>query len=350
MNKTKVLIVDDSALIRQILKELFSRDPALEVVGAAPDPYVAWEKIKTLQPDVLTLDVEMPRMDGLTFLEKLMRARPTPVVMVSALTEKSCETTIRALELGAIDFVTKPKIDIKSGTIELADEIIAKIKTAAQVKPHLRERSASNGQAHLKALKSEALLKSTHKVIAVGASTGGTEALREFLTALPPVSPGVVIVQHMPEKFTRSFAERLDSLCQIRVREAQDGDSVLSGHALIAPGNYHMRVTRSGANYTAQVFMGEPVNRHRPSVDVLFESCARSLGANAVGVIMTGMGNDGARGLLAMRQAGARTIAQDERSSVVFGMPKEAIVLGAVEEVVGLNQIAATVLRFLAAG
>ncbi len=347
MNKTKILIVDDSALIRQILKEIFSRDSSLEVVGMAPDPYAAWEKIKTLQPDVLTLDVEMPRMDGLTFLEKLMRARPIPVVMISALTEKSCETTIRALELGAVDFVTKPRIDIKSGTVELADEIIAKIKTAARARLQLPERGAEDSQAGLKTFADRALLKSTHKVIAVGASTGGTEALREFLTALPPASPGVVIVQHMPEKFTRSFAERLDGLCQIRVREAQDGDSVLPGHALIAPGNYHMEVSRSGANYTARVFMGEPVNRHRPSVDVLFESCARSLGANAVGVIMTGMGNDGARGLLSMRRAGARTVAQDEATCVVFGMPKEAIALGAAEEIAGLTHIPTTVLRLL---
>jgi two-component system chemotaxis response regulator CheB len=348
MNTAKVLVIDDSALMRQLLSTLLSHDPALEVVGVASDPYVAWEKIKTLRPEVLTLDVEMPRMDGLTFLEKLMRAYPMPVVMVSSLTEKGCEITLRALELGAVDFVTKPKIDVKTGTIELADEIIAKVKAAARARVRPRGKSSAAGPVSVPVHKSEALLKSTHKVIAVGASTGGTEALRDFLTALPADSPGVVIVQHMPEKFTRSFAERLDHLCQIRVREAQDGDRILPGHALIAPGNYHMQVTRSGANYDVRVFTGEPVNRHRPSVDVLFHSCARYLGANAVGVIMTGMGGDGARGLLVMHQAGARTVAQDEASCVVFGMPKEAIALGAADEVVPLDKIPAAVMRLSA--
>lgn len=348
MNKAKVLIIDDSALMRQLLTELLSHDPALEVVGVASDPYVAWEKIKALRPDVLTLDVEMPRMDGLTFLEKLMRLHPLPIVMVSSLTEKGCEVTLRALELGAVDFVTKPKIDVKSGTIELAEEILAKVKTAARARVQPKARSLGNGQARVLPHKSEALLKSTHKVIAIGASTGGTEALRDVLTVMPADSPGIVIVQHMPEKFTRSFAERLDSLCQIRVREAQDGDRILPGHALLAPGNYHMQVKRSGANYSVQVLMGEPVNRHRPSVDVLFHSCARYLGGNAVGVILTGMGNDGARGLLAMRQAGARTIAQDETSCVVFGMPKEAIAVGGAEEVVSLRKIPALMLQMLA--
>jgi two-component system, chemotaxis family, protein-glutamate methylesterase/glutaminase len=345
MDKTKVLIVDDSALIRQLLTSLLSDDPGLEVVGVASDPYVAWDKIKALRPDVLTLDVEMPRMDGLAFLERLMRARPIPVLMVSSLTEKGCENTLRALELGAIDFVTKPKIDIKNGTTELANEIISKIKIAARAKVRPRQKLGVDGQARLNALRSEALAKSTQKVIALGASTGGTEALREVLTALPADSPGVVIVQHMPEHFTRAFAQRLDKLCQIRVQEARDGDRILPGHALIAPGNYHMRVNRNGAHYNVEVFMGEPVNRHRPSIDVLFHSCARHLGRNAVGVIMTGMGDDGARGLLAMHQAGALTVAQDEASSVVFGMPKEAIELGAVNEVLGLTRIAETVAR-----
>jgi two-component system chemotaxis response regulator CheB len=345
MEKTKVLIVDDSALIRQLLTDLLSRDPALDVVGVASDPYVAWDKIKALAPNVLTLDVEMPRMDGLAFLERLMRARPMPVLMVSSLTEKGCENTLRALELGAIDFVTKPKIDIKNGTVGLADEIIAKIKIAARAKVRPLEKRGANGHVRLSALGSEALARSTQKVIAIGASTGGTEALREVLTALPPDSPGVVIVQHMPENFTRAFAQRLDKLCQIRVQEARDGDRILPGHALIAPGNYHMRVNRNGANYYVEVFMSEPVNRHRPSVDVLFHSCARNLGRNAIGVIMTGMGGDGARGLLAMRQAGARTVAQDEATSVVFGMPKEAIELGAVGDVLGLSRIAEAVVR-----
>jgi two-component system, chemotaxis family, protein-glutamate methylesterase/glutaminase len=345
MEKTRVLIVDDSALVRQLLTELISRDPALEVVGAASDPYVAWEKIKSLQPNVLTLDVEMPRMDGLAFLERLMRARPMPVLMVSSLTEKGCENTIRALELGAVDFVTKPKIDIKNGTIGLAGEIIAKIKIAARARLRPVERLAARDEARLNALSSEALSKSTQKVIAVGASTGGTEALREVLTALPADSPGLVIVQHMPEHFTRAFAQRLDNLCQIRVQEARDGDRILPGHALIAPGNYHMRVVRSGATYNVEVFMAEPVNRHRPSVDVLFYSCARYLGRNAIGVLMTGMGGDGARGLLAMRHSGARTFAQDEATSVVFGMPKEAIELGAVCEVLPLSHIAEAVVQ-----
>ncbi|HTM08471.1 MAG TPA: chemotaxis response regulator protein-glutamate methylesterase [Verrucomicrobiae bacterium] len=343
MERTKVLIVDDSALVRQLLTELISHDPALEVVGAASDPYAAWEKIKSLRPEVLTLDVEMPRMDGLAFLERLMRARPMPVLMVSSLTEKGCENTLRALELGAVDFVTKPKIDIKNGTIGLADEIIAKIKIAARARVRPAQKLGARDEARLSALRTEALARSTQKVVAIGASTGGTEALREVLTALPADSPGIVIVQHMPEHFTRAFAQRLDGLSQIRVQEARDGDRILPGHALIAPGNYHMRVVRSGANYNVEVFMAEPVNRHRPSVDVLFYSCARHLGRNAIGVLMTGMGGDGARGLLAMRQVGARTLAQDEATSVVFGMPKEAIELGAVGEVLALNRIAEAV-------
>ncbi|HEX2385788.1 MAG TPA: chemotaxis response regulator protein-glutamate methylesterase [Candidatus Binatia bacterium] len=345
MEKIKVLIVDDSALVRQLLTELLSRDPALEVVGAASDPFAAWEKIKSLNPNVLTLDVEMPRMDGLAFLERLMRIRPMPVVMVSSLTEKGCENTLRALELGAVDFVTKPKIDIKNGTIGVADEIIAKVKIAARARVRAADKTAARDQARLKALVTEALAKSTQKVVAIGASTGGTEALREVLTTLPADAPGVVIVQHMPEHFTRAFAQRLDKLCQIRVQEARDGDRILPGHALIAPGNYHMRVVRSGANYNVETFMGDPVNRHRPSVDVLFYSCARNVGRNAIGVLMTGMGGDGARGLLAMRQAGARTVAQDEATSVVFGMPKEAIEIGAVDEVLALSHIAEAVVR-----
>jgi two-component system, chemotaxis family, protein-glutamate methylesterase/glutaminase len=343
MERTKVLIVDDSALVRQLLTELISHDPALEVVGVASDPYAAWEKIKSLRPEVLTLDVEMPRMDGLAFLERLMRARPMPVLMVSSLTEKGCENTLRALELGAVDFVTKPKIDIKNGTIGLADEIIAKIKIAARARVRPAQKLGARDEARLSALRTEALARSTQKVVAIGASTGGTEALREVLTALPADSPGIVIVQHMPEHFTRAFAQRLDGLSQIRVQEARDGDRILPGHALIAPGNYHMRVVRSGANYNVEVFIAEPVNRHRPSVDVLFYSCARHLGRNAIGVLMTGMGGDGARGLLAMRQVGARTLAQDEATSVVFGMPKEAIELGAVGEVLALNRIAEAV-------
>lgn len=364
MSKTKILIVDDSAVMRQVLTEILSRDPALEVIGAASDPYLAREKILRLQPDVLTLDVEMPRMDGLTFLEKLMRGHPMPVVMVSSLTERGCETTLRALELGAVDFVTKPKLDVATGTVDLAAEILEKVKAAATAKigrrnkprpapqplPAAANGQATNGQApDSDALNSQAtprsMLRTTQKVIAVGASTGGTEALREFLEPLPADSAGIVIVQHMPEKFTRSFADRLNSLCRIRVKEAEDGDRIIPGHALIAPGNYHMEVFRNGAEYRVRTFVSEPVNRHRPSVDVLFHSCAQHLGANAIGVILTGMGADGARGLLEMRQAGARTIAQDEASCVVFGMPREAIALGAADEITALNKIPAAVLR-----
>jgi two-component system chemotaxis response regulator CheB len=340
----RVLIVDDSALMRQLLAAILAGDPSLEVVGTAADPYIAWDKIQRLHPDVLTLDVEMPRMDGLTFLEKLLRARPMPVVMVSSLTERGCEMTLRALELGAFDFVTKPKVDVLRGTEELAAAIVAKVKAAvgARIRVHLPfERPMTAGPVSSRL----SSLKLTHKVIAVGASTGGTEALVEFLSALPPDSPGIVIVQHMPEHFTQRFAERLDGLCQVRVKEAADQDRILQGHALLAPGNFHMEMRRSGAEYRVHIFTGERVNRHRPSVDVLFRSCAQYAGKNAIGVIMTGMGDDGARGLLAMRQSGAHTIAQDEASCVVFGMPKEAIAMGAVEQVESLPRIAQAVLR-----
>jgi len=347
MSKIKVLIVDDSAVMRQILKEILSRDSSIEVVGVASDPLMARDKVLRLQPDVMTLDVEMPRMDGLTFLEKLMRAHPMPVVMISSLTERGCETTLRALELGAVDFVSKPKVDVADGTVQLADEILEKVKAAASAKFGVLRRKPAPAPA-AKNLLSKPLLKTTHQVIAVGASTGGTEALREFLEPLPADAPGIVIVQHMPEKFTRSFADRLNSLCRVRVKEAEDGDRILPGHVLLAPGNYHMEVLRSGAEYRVRVFTADPVNRHRPSVDVLFHSCARYLGSNVVGVILTGMGADGARGLLAMRQAGASTIAQDEASCVVFGMPREAIELGAAQEILPLNQIPGCALRMAA--
>jgi two-component system chemotaxis response regulator CheB len=342
MPKIKVLIVDDSALIRQVLQEILSHDPEIEVVGTAADPIIAQQKLLTLLPDVLTLDVEMPRMDGITFLEKLMRVHPMPVLMVSSLTEKACETTLRALELGAIDYVAKPKLDVKAGTLDLAEEIVAKVKAAARARVFAR-RAPSHER--LPAQPVGALLKSTHKVIAVGASTGGTEALVQFLEPLPANAPGIVIVQHMPEKFTTSFAARLNSLSNVRVSEARDGDRILPGHALLAPGNFHMEVLRSGAEYRVRVFVADTVNRHRPSVDVLFASCARHLGSNAVGVILTGMGADGARGMLSMRQAGAHTLAQNEASCVVFGMPKEAIALGGVEEILHLRQMPAAALR-----
>ncbi|HUK25767.1 MAG TPA: chemotaxis response regulator protein-glutamate methylesterase [Terriglobales bacterium] len=352
MGKIRVLIVDDSALIRQVLTEIFAQDPEIEVVGTAADPYVAREKILRLNPDVLTLDVEMPRMDGLSFLEKLMRARPMPVLMVSSLTQRDCDTTVRALELGAVDYVTKPHLDVRTGTLEQADEIISKVKMAARarVRRHTQPPAAVATPAAVSGPGKASLgFHTTHKVIAVGASTGGTEALVHLLTPMPADSPGIVIVQHMPEHFTRSFAARLDTLCRMRVKEAEDGNPVLPGHVLVAPGNYHMAVKRSGVSVSVKVFQSEPVNRHRPSVDVLFDSCAQVLGGNAVGVIMTGMGADGARGLLAMREAGSYTIAQDEESCVVFGMPREAIEMGAAEEIASLDNLAASTLQAIAA-
>lgn len=332
----KVLIVDDSALMRQLLTEILSRDPSIEVVGVAPDPIVAMDKIERLKPDVLTLDVEMPRMDGLQFLERLSATRPMPVVMVSSLTERGAQTTLRALELGAVDFVTKPSLDLKAGVGTLATEIVDKIKAAATARVG-RRRAACVRPASVAA--PQPMIKTTHKVIAIGASTGGTEALYALLTALPADAPGIVIVQHMPPGFTSSFAQRLNAACAIRVAEARDRDRILPGHALIAPGDYHMKVVRDGANFVVRVGKAPPVNRFRPSVDVLFHSCAAQLGHNCVGVILTGMGYDGAAGMLAMREAGCYTIAQDEASCVVFGMPKEAIARGGVREVVPLERI-----------
>jgi two-component system chemotaxis response regulator CheB len=351
-NKIRVLIVDDSALMRKMLTVLLGRDPQIEVIGAVADPFFARDKIKALNPDVLTLDVEMPRMDGLTFLEKLMRARPMPVVMVSSLTESGCETTLRALELGAVDFITKPKVDLREHMDEIAEEIIAKVRAASSARVIPRERREPAAISPGVAARSPvhgAMIRTTDRVIAVGASTGGTEALKDFLTMLPASAPGIVIVQHMPEKFTKSFAERCDQLCTVRVKEAADGDRVIPGHVLIAPGNYHMALRRNGAQYFVKVYLDPPVNRHRPSVDVLFESAAECAGRNAVGVIMTGMGADGAKGLLRMKQAGARTIAQDEASCVVFGMPKEAIALGAADYVLPLPLISYKALELAAA-
>jgi len=334
--KIRVLVVDDSALMRQVLSQALAADPEIEVVGTAPDPYVARDKIKALSPDVLTLDVEMPRMDGLAFLERLMRARPMPVIMVSSLTEVGCDVTLRALELGAIDFVTKPRVDLRERLHEVIAPMIEKVKAAASARILPRTPPAAAPPATAR----PSMFRTTETVIAIGASTGGTEALREVLTALPADAPGVVVVQHMPERFTRAFAERLDRLCTVRVKEAEDGDRVLPGHVLIAPGSFHLRVVRDGAHVRARISQDSPVNRHRPSVDVLFHSAAEALGQNGVGVIMTGMGCDGAKGLLAMRQAGARTLAQDPDTCVVFGMPREAIALGAAERVVPLPRIA----------
>jgi two-component system chemotaxis response regulator CheB len=334
----KVLIVDDSALMRQLLAKILGSDPQVQVVGTAADPFVARDKIKTLHPDVLTLDIEMPRMDGLTFLEKLMRGHPMPVVMISSLTERGADTTLRALSLGAIDYVSKPKLDVSDGTVEQAEEIIAKVKAAARAKL----RSGTTAAAPVPESASRLYqFSATHKVVAIGASTGGTEALKEVLSSLPADFPGIVMVQHMPETFTGAFAKRLDTLCRIHVQEARDGDRILPGHALLAPGGHQMAVVRRGAEYGVRVYRGERVNRHLPSVDVLFNSCAQQLGKNALGVLLTGMGADGAQGMLHMKRAESHTIAQDEATSIVFGMPKEAIRLDAVDEVLPLTRIGA---------
>lgn len=342
MTKTRVLIIDDSALVRSLLTEIINREPDMEAIGAAPDPLAAREMIRASNPDVLTLDVEMPKMDGLDFLERLMRLRPMPVVMVSTLTERGAEVTLRALELGAVDFVAKPRIGIASGMQELARDITDRIRAAAQAKLHRRagtpQAPAPEGQAKARPASYSRL--STEKLIAIGASTGGTEAIREVLTRLPADCPAVLITQHMPPGFTKSFAQRLDSLCRITVSEAEDGERVLPGHAYVAPGGRHMRLARSGSNYVAAIDDGEPVNRHRPSVDVLFRSVAANAGRNALGVILTGMGKDGAVAMLEMKRAGSFTIAQDEASCVVFGMPKAAIALGAVDEVLPVTRIA----------
>ncbi|MBP2848836.1 protein-glutamate methylesterase/protein-glutamine glutaminase [Dickeya oryzae] len=345
MSKIKVLCVDDSALMRQIMTEIINSHPDMEVVATAPDPLVARDLIKKFNPQVLTLDVEMPRMDGLDFLEKLMRLRPMPVVMVSSLTGKGSEITLRALELGAIDFVTKPQLGIREGMLAYSELIAEKIRMAA--KARLPQRSTGVAPAVL--LPSMPLL-SSEKLIAIGASTGGTEAIRHVLQPLPPTSPALLITQHMPPGFTKSFAERLNKLCQITVKEAEDGERVLPGHAYIAPGARHLELARSGANYQVKLHDGPPVNRHRPSVDVLFHSVAQYAGRNAVGVILTGMGNDGAAGMLELHNAGAYTIAQNEASCVVFGMPREAIALGGVDEVVDLHQVSQRMLAQVSAG
>ena len=347
MAKIRVLTVDDSALMRQVLATLLSKDPGIEVIGSAPDPFIAREKIKALNPDVLTLDVEMPKMDGLTFLEKLMRGHPMPVVMVSSLTEAGCQTTLRALELGAVDFITKPKIDLREGMEDVAQDLIAKVKAAAQAKVRSKGRDSGAGGKGVASLLTSSMIKTTDTIIAIGSSTGGTEAVKDVLMALPPNTPPIVITQHMPERFTKTWADRMNSLCRISVKEAEDGDSVLPGHALVAPGSYHMTLVRSGARYTVRINQDPPVNRHRPSVDVMFASVAQYAGANAVGVILTGMGGDGAKEMLTMKQAGAFTIAQDEASCVVFGMPKEAIKLGGVDKVLPLAEIPAAIVNYV---
>ncbi len=380
--KIKVLIIDDSAVVRQTLSAILSTDKGIEVIGTAGDPYIAAKKMRKEAPDVITLDIEMPRMDGLTFLKKLMSQYPIPVVIISSLTDRGSETALKALEYGAVEIVTKPNMNTKQFIEESKIKLIDVVKAAALTKP-MRKSFSSFNNAHTIAPNSNAannhlnsvnqnvntnisntpfnkvapklsadvviskatsysMIKTTESVIAVGASTGGTEALKVFLEQMPLDCPGIVIVQHMPEVFTRSFANRLNEICRIAVKEAADGDSVLKGQALIAPGNKHMLLKRSGARYYVEVKDGPLVNRHRPSVDVLFRSTATFAGKNAVGIIMTGMGDDGARGLLEMKEAGARTIAQDEYSCIVFGMPKEAIKMGAADKVVSLEKIAQT--------
>ncbi len=342
-SKIKVLIVDDSALIRSVMKEIINSHPDLEVVGQAPDPITARDMIKQLNPDVLTLDVEMPRMNGLEFLEKLMRLRPMPVVMVSSLTEKGNDVTMKALELGAVDFISKPRIGVIDGMNEQVIEIGDKIRAAARARVH-RHAISSTSVSAPQPLAGH-FLHTTEKLIFVGSSTGGTEALKELLSRMPSTAPAMLITQHMPESFTNSFAQRLNGLSAMTVKEAVDNERVVPGHAYIAPGHSHLLVKKSGAYYYTELSKAEPVNRHRPSVDVLFNSAAQIAGPNAVGVIMTGMGKDGALGLLAMRQAKAYTIAQDEASCVVFGMPKAAIDIGAAMEVAALNSIAGRILE-----
>ncbi len=342
----KVLIVDDSAIVRRIFTQELSKHPDIEVIGSAPDPYVARDKIVHLQPDVVTLDIEMPRMDGISFLRKLMRYHPLPTIVVSSLTPRNSEMALEALECGAVDVLAKPGGSYSVG--DMSVQLVDKIRAAARARP---QGPANNGGAKglqkPSPLVNSALKRTTHKLIALGASTGGTEALRAVLTRMPSNCPGIVVVQHMPPKFTTAFANRLNDLCQIEVREAKDGDSVLPGLALIAPGNYHMLLRRSGARYYVEVKSGPLVCHQRPSVDVLFCSVAQYAGANAVGVIMTGMGKDGAKGLLEMRNGGGRTIAQDEASCVVYGMPRAAVELGAVDLQLPLDSIAPAILRFL---
>jgi two-component system chemotaxis response regulator CheB len=346
--KTRVIVVDDSALVRGLLAEIIDREADMTCIGAAADPLVAREMIRDLNPDVITLDVEMPRMDGLDFLARLMRLRPMPVVMVSTLTERGADVTLKALELGAVDFVSKPKIGVADGLRQLGADITEKIRTAARARVSRLPAAAPAGTGPATSAPATALGRlSTEKIIFIGASTGGTEATREVLVNLPADAPAVMITQHMPPGFTRSYAARLNGLARIRVAEASDGERVLPGHAYIAPGGLHMWVERSGANYIARVQDGEPVNRHKPSVEVLFNSAARVVGRNALGVMLTGMGADGAKAMRTMRDAGSWNLAQDEASCVVFGMPREAIAHGATHEVLPLGKIAPRLIEWL---
>lgn len=349
--KIKVLIIDDSALIRQILQEILGSDSSIEVVGTASDPLIAREKIKQLSPDVLTLDIEMPKMDGITFLKNLMRLRPMPVVMISTLTEAGADVTLEALEIGAVDFVSKPKVDVSERLQNYASDIINKVKIAsvAHVRSYndrpIAEVSEKLSADAILAKSTKKFLKTTDKIIAIGASTGGTEAIKEVLMKMPANAPGIVISQHIPAAFSTPFAKRMDGCCAMTVYEAKDGQQILPGHVYIAPGSHHLLVERSGARYVCRLNDGPPVNRHKPSVDVMFRSVSQNVGPNAVGAILTGMGNDGASGLKEMQEAGAATIAQDEKTSVVWGMPGEAVKLGGVDHILSLEQISDKILN-----
>lgn len=339
MPKIKVLVVDDSAVVRKILCTELAKDPSIDVIGSATDPYVARDKIVNLRPDVITLDVEMPRMDGITFLEKLMHYYPMPVIILSTLTPAGCETAMRALQLGAVEVMHKPELDLSFKLNEMIVMLVEKIKAAHAVKYRFAGKQDANKEKKLVAHEISAMIRTTDKVVAIGASTGGTEALRYVLPCLPPTFPGIVIAQHMPENFTRSFADSLDKVCRMDVKEAEDNDTVRPGQVLIARGNYHMLLRRSGARYYVQLKQGPLVCRQRPAVEVLFNSVARYAGKNAVGVMLTGMGNDGAKAMKVMQDAGAYNIAQDEKSCVVFGMPKEAIKEGGVNLISPLESI-----------
>ncbi|MDF3011886.1 MAG: chemotaxis response regulator protein-glutamate methylesterase [Cellvibrio sp.] len=341
----KVLVVDDSALVRSLLTEIIRATPDLALVGAAPDAYIARDMVNEFSPDVITLDIEMPRMDGLAFLEKLMRARPTPVLMISTLTEAGAEATLRALELGAVDFIPKPKLGIASGIREYAELIVEKIRAAAAARVSAIVKKSEPGNSEKQKSVASGRLHSTEKIIAIGASTGGTEAIKELLLQLPAAVPGIVMTQHMPAGFTRTFAERLNKLTRLHVIEARGGERILPGHAFLAPGGQHMVVVRSGADYVVKLSDAEPMHRHRPAVDVMMESVALAAGKNALGVLLTGMGKDGAKGMLDIRNHGGYTIAQDEASCIIYGMPKEAVALGGVDQTLPLDKIGATLLE-----
>jgi len=341
----KVLVVDDSALVRSLLAEIIRATPDMILVGTAPDAYVARDMVNEFVPDVITLDIEMPRMDGLAFLEKLMRARPTPVIMISTLTEAGADATLRALELGAVDFIPKPKLGITSGIREYSELIVEKIRTAAGVRVRAIAKRDKPDSASGQKISTSGRLQSTEKIIAIGASTGGTEAIKELLMQLPAAVPGIVMTQHMPPGFTRTFAERLNKTTRLHVVEAKGGERILPGHAFLAPGGHHMIVVRSGADYVVKLSDAEPVHRHRPAVDVMMESVALAGGKNVLGVLLTGMGKDGAKGMLDIRNQGGYTFAQDEASCVVYGMPKEAVAVGGVDQTVTLDTMGSALLE-----